>query len=150
MPVAPLVGSRLTLKGSIILITPPGDTRGSSRRARPFVRLAFGSSSGPAVFGSRRARPSAVLDVVSPGGSGQRRPGAPARGAEDRRSGRGRGRGDRKPGFDHAAAPWYSWMSPPSRSRRRTSRVLTGTGTGTQASGSGEARPRARWGRPRL
>ena len=51
---------------------------------------------------------------------------------------------------NHAARPWYSWMSPPSRSRRRTSRVLTGTGTGTQASASGEARPRARWGRPRL
>jgi hypothetical protein len=59
-------------------------------------------------------------------------------------------RGDRKPRFDHAAAAWYSWMSPPSRSSRRTSRVLTGTGTGTQASASGEARPRARWGRAQL
>src|SRR5664280_1570010 len=30
---------------------------------------------------------------------------------------------------NHAARPWYSWMSPPSRSRRRPSRGLTGTGT---------------------
>jgi hypothetical protein len=59
-----------------------------------------------------------------------------------------RPRGGRKPGFDHAAAPWYSWMSPPSRSRRRISRGLTGTGT--KVSASGEARPRARWGRCRL
>ena len=64
----------LGLKGSIILITPPGDTRGSSRQACPFDRLAFGSSSGPAVFGSRRARPSAVLDVVAPRRSERRRP----------------------------------------------------------------------------
>ncbi|HEY8869972.1 MAG TPA: hypothetical protein VIM30_11370 [Candidatus Limnocylindrales bacterium] len=58
------------------------------------------------------------------------------------------GRGDRKPGFDHAAAPWYSWISPPSRSRRRTSRGLTAIGS--HASARGGARPRARWGRPRL
>jgi len=57
-------------------------------------------------------------------------------------------RGDRKPGFDHTAAPWYSWMSPPRRSRRRTSRGLTGIGS--RASASGGARARARWGRPRL
>jgi len=57
-------------------------------------------------------------------------------------------RGDRKPGFDHAAAPWYSWISPPSRSRRRTSRGLTSIGS--HASARGGARPSARWGRPRL
>ncbi len=57
-------------------------------------------------------------------------------------------RGDRKPGFDHAARPWYSWMSPPSRSRRRTSRGLTWIGSAAAASGG--VRPRARWGRPRL
>ena len=56
---------RLGLKGSTIRITPPSDTRGSDRRARPFVRPAFGSSSRPAVFGHRRARPSAVPDVVA-------------------------------------------------------------------------------------
>ena len=57
-------------------------------------------------------------------------------------------RGDRKPGFDHAARPWYSWMSPPSRSLRRTSRGLTWIGSAAAASGG--VRPRARWGRPRL
>jgi len=57
-------------------------------------------------------------------------------------------RGGRKPRFDQAARPWYSWMSPPSRSRRRTSRGLTGIGS--RAPGSGEARARIRWGRPRL
>ena len=37
-------------------------------------------------------------------------------------------RGDRKPGFDHAARPWYSSMSPPSRSRRvRTGRANVAT-----------------------
>ncbi len=40
-----------------------------------------------------------------------------------------RNRGGRNLRFDHAASPWYSWMSPPSRSRRRTSRGLTGTKT---------------------
>src|SRR5450759_3465099 len=79
------------LKGSTIRITPPSDTRGSDRRARPFVRRAFGESPGPAVFGYRRARPSAVPDVVSPPRSARRTPRAPARGADDRRSGRGRG-----------------------------------------------------------
>ena len=43
---------------------------------------------------------------------------------------------------NHAARPWYSWMSPPSRSRRRTSRGLTGTGT--LAPPSGVARRMAR------
>jgi len=57
-------------------------------------------------------------------------------------------RGDRKLGCDHAAAPWYSWIRPPSRSRRRTSRGLTAIGS--RASARGGARPRARWGRPRL
>src|ERR1035437_8656255 len=55
---------RANLKGSTIRITPPSDTRGSDRRARPFVRPAFGESHGRAVFGYRRARPSAVPDVV--------------------------------------------------------------------------------------
>jgi len=61
-------------------------------------------------------------------------------------------RGGRKPGFDHAASPWYSWMSPPSRSRRRTSPGLTGPVIGTEIGppASGEVRPRARWGRCRL
>jgi hypothetical protein len=54
-------------------------------------------------------------------------------------------RGNRKPGFDHAARPYYSWTSPPSWPRRRTSRGLTGIGT--RASASGGARLRARWGR---
>src|ERR1035437_1838580 len=86
-------------------------------------------------------------------------PGGPEQGADRRRSNPDpelaelaldphAPRGDRKPGFDHAAAPWYSWMSPPSRSRRRTSRGLTGIGS--DASARGWARPRARWGRPRL
>ena len=60
----------------------------------------------------------------------------------------GRGRGDQKPQFDHAAAPSYSWMSPPSRSRRRTSHGLAAIGS--PAATSGEARPRARCGRCRL
>lgn len=33
----------------------------------------------------------------------------------------------------HAAAPWYSWMRPPSASRRRTSRGLTPWGTRTRS-----------------
>ena len=57
-------------------------------------------------------------------------------------------RGDRKPRFDHAAARWYSWTTPPRRSRRRTSRGLAGIGS--PAAASGEARPRARCGRCRL
>ena len=57
-------------------------------------------------------------------------------------------RGDRKPGFDHAAAPWYSWMSPPSRSRRRTPRGPTDSVS--LGSARGGASPRARWGRCRL
>jgi hypothetical protein len=57
-------------------------------------------------------------------------------------------RGDHKPRFDHAAAPLFSWMSPPSRSRRRTLRGLARIGS--PAAARGEARPRARWGRPRL
>jgi hypothetical protein len=80
-----------TVKGSTIRITPPSDTRGSDRRARPFVRPAFGESRGPAVFGYRRARPSSVPDVVSPPRSARRTPRALARGVDDRRSGRGRG-----------------------------------------------------------
>lgn len=44
-------------------------------------------------------------------------------------------RGGRKPRFDHAAAPWYSWRSPPSRSRRRTSRGSTGQEIRATASG---------------
>ena len=79
------------VKGSTIRITPPSDTRGSDRRARPFVRPAFGESPGPAVFGYRRARPSSVPDGVSPPRSARRTPRALARGADDRRSGRGRG-----------------------------------------------------------
>jgi len=59
-----------------------------------------------------------------------------------------RPRGGQKPRFDHAAAPWYSWTSPPSRSRRRTSRGSTGIGS--PAATSGGARPRARCGRCRL
>jgi hypothetical protein len=34
--------AKWTLKGSTIRLTPPSDTRGSDRRARPFVRRAFG------------------------------------------------------------------------------------------------------------
>ena len=34
---------------------------------------------------------------------------------------------------NHAARPWYSWMSPPSRSRRRTSCVLTGEAVSVKA-----------------
>src|SRR5664280_64713 len=49
---------------------------------------------------------------------------------------------------NHAARPWYSWMRPPSRSRRRTSRGLTWIAP--PAAAIGEARPRARCGRPRL
>ena len=44
-------------------------------------------------------------------------------------------RGGQKPRFDHAAAPRYSWMSPPSMSRRRTSRGLAGIGSPAAASG---------------
>src|ERR1035437_163402 len=76
-------GPNRWVKGSIVRTTPPIDTRGSDRRARPSVRQAFGSPSGPAVFGSRRARPSAVLDVVAPRRSERRRPGALALGADD-------------------------------------------------------------------
>ena len=43
----------LTLKGSAIGITPPGDTHGSARRARPSVRQASESPSGPAVVKSQ-------------------------------------------------------------------------------------------------
>ena len=50
-------------------------------------------------------------------------------------------RGGQKPRFDHAAASWYSWTSPPSRSRRRTSRGSTGIGS---PAATGEARARAR------
>src|SRR5450759_464126 len=57
-------------------------------------------------------------------------------------------RGGQKPQFDNAAAPSYSWMSPPSRSRRRTSHGLAAIGS--PAATSGEARPRARCGRCRL
>jgi len=53
-----------------------------------------------------------------------------------------------KPRFDHAAAPWYSWIRPPSRSRRRTSRGSIGIGS--PAAASGGARPTARCGRPWL
>src|SRR5665811_2588162 len=81
----------MALKGSTIRVTPPGDTHGSDRQARPSVRQAHGSSHGPPVLWYRRVRPSAVPDVVSPGGSGQRRSGARARGADARRSGDGRG-----------------------------------------------------------
>jgi hypothetical protein len=38
------------LKGSTIRITPPSDTRESDRRARPFVRPAFGQSPGSSVL----------------------------------------------------------------------------------------------------
>ena len=51
-------------------------------------------------------------------------------------------RGDRKPGFRHAARPSYSWMSPSSRSRRRMWRGSTGIGS--PAATSGGARPTAR------
>jgi hypothetical protein len=131
-----------TLKGSTIRITPPSDTRGSDRRARPFVRPAFGESPGPAVFGYRRARPSAVPDVVSPPRSAQRTPGALARGADDRRSGRGRGtlgarssqtRRIRK--LDHAAL-MYSCTSPPRRSRRSMSGTRSASSTGARRSGT--------------
>jgi hypothetical protein len=57
-------------------------------------------------------------------------------------------RGGRKSRFDHAASPWYSWIRPPSRSVRRTSRGLTAIGASSFA--SGVARARARWGRPLL
>jgi adenosine/AMP kinase len=57
-------------------------------------------------------------------------------------------RGGQKPRFGHAASPWYSWIRPPSRSFRRTSRGLTVIGTSSFA--RGVARPRARCGRPRL
>jgi hypothetical protein len=57
-------------------------------------------------------------------------------------------RGDRKSRFDHAASSWYSWIRPPSRSCRRTSRGLTAIGASSFA--TGVARARARWGRPRL
>ena len=57
-------------------------------------------------------------------------------------------RGGQKTRFDHAATPSYSWMSPPSRARRRTSRGSTGIGCPSVA--RGEARPRAWCGRPRL
>jgi hypothetical protein len=50
--------------------------------------------------------------------------------------------GSDTPDSNHAARPWYSWMSPPSRSRHRTSRGLTGTGT--LATPSGVARRMAR------
>ena len=53
----------------------------------------------------------------------------------DRQSTLAISRGDRKPGFDHAAAPWYSWMSPPRRSRRRTSRGPTGIRSRASARG---------------
>ena len=53
----------------------------------------------------------------------------------------------RKPRFDHAAAPWYSWRSPPRRARRRTSRGSTAIGC---PAATGEARARARCGRCRL
>jgi len=79
------------VKGSTIRIMPPSDTHGSARRARPSVRQASESPSGPAALWYRRVRPSAVPDVVSHRGSAQRRSGARARGADDRRSGRGRG-----------------------------------------------------------
>jgi len=58
------------------------------------------------------------------------------------------GRGGQKPRFGHAARPQYSWIRPPSRSFRRTSRGLTVIGTSFFA--RGVARPRARCGRPRL
>jgi len=35
-------GPKYAVKGSTIRITPPSDTRGSDRRARPFVRPPFG------------------------------------------------------------------------------------------------------------
>jgi 4-amino-4-deoxy-L-arabinose transferase-like glycosyltransferase len=54
----------------------------------------------------------------------------------------------RKSRFDHAARPWYSWIRPPSRSCRRTSRGLTAIGASSFS--TGVARARARWGRPRL
>ena len=49
---------------------------------------------------------------------------------------------------NHAARPWYSWMSPPSRSRRRTPRGPTDSVS--LGSARGGASPRARWGRCRL
>src|ERR1035437_5950566 len=48
-------------------------------------------------------------------------------------------RGGRKPEFDRAARPWYSWMRPPSRSRRRTSRGLTWIGSPGRCDRWGEA-----------
>jgi putative transposase len=57
-------------------------------------------------------------------------------------------RGGQKPRFAHAASPQYSWIRPPSRSVRRTSRGLTGIEASSFATGG--ARARARWGRRRL
>src|SRR5665811_1458617 len=79
------------LKGSTIRITPPGDTRGSGRRARPFVRPALGSPPEPGLVGCRPARQDPGPDAVSRRRSARRTPRALVRGADDRRSGRGRG-----------------------------------------------------------
>ena len=49
--------------------------------------------------------------------------------------------------LDHAAARWYSWMSPPSRSRRLISPRLGG-GSALVESGVSSASPR--WGRSQL
>lgn len=48
----------------------------------------------------------------------------------------------------HAAAPWYSWISPPRMSRRRTS--FGSTGEGGELGPCGTARPIPRCGLARL
>ena len=59
-------------------------------------------------------------------------------------------RGGRDPRFDHAARPWYSWMRPPSTSRPRKSRGLTGIGSRLlQAVGRGRGRDGAPCSGPR-
>jgi hypothetical protein len=105
---------------------------------RPIVQIHLEHCSVDGVARSGRSSAGRASKSASTKSPAQARPGPWGKGP----------RGDRKPGFDHAAAPWYSWISPPSRSRRRTSRGLTGIGS--DASARGWARPRARWGRPRL
>jgi hypothetical protein len=88
-------------------------------------------------------------------GAGHRpgRGGGPAAGdLQDRPAGRprpgdlhGRPRGVRK--YVHAARRWYSWSSPPSRSRRRTVPGLRSRATCRPAGGSGGRSSSARCGR---
>ena len=125
---------------------PVGDARPSRRVARR-ARSASGSASGLGTFTYQdEGTPNQSASPSLPPGCAGGDPAPP-----DGSAG-GRPRCDcpwgQKPRFDHAASPWYSWIRPPRRSHRRTSRGLTAIGTSSCAKGVASARER--WGRPRL